>query len=259
MMKEVLLLKAGHCSSVERVSICDGSFKKILFPATFGVMSHKNQGTILFDTGYSAHFFEASKQFPYSLYPMAIPVSFRQKDAAYEQLNARGISPNKVKNIIISHFHGDHIAGLKDFPQATFICSKHDYDFYKQRTGVAAISHGFLPLLVPMDFERRTTFIESSPAIPLPRSLAPFTEGYDILGDGSVIAVALPGHSIGQYGCRAVQQNIPPSKLVSFFFDDFKKYKTTLAALHQLSILNPSLRIIPSHCIHTYNAWGSHE
>jgi glyoxylase-like metal-dependent hydrolase (beta-lactamase superfamily II) len=279
MIKDFKLLKAGHCKQLERVSIASGKWRHIEFPSLFSLITHTTKGNILFDTGYSSHFFDASKKFPYLIYPLVTPVTLKKEDIAVNQINRFNVSAESVKIIFISHFHADHIAGIKDFPQATFICSKEEYKFMIQKSGFAAVTNAFLPALMPSDFASRARFIEDCKVINISSELTPFKSGYDLFSDQSLIAVSLPGHTISQYGlflkapeaeyflvgdacwsCEAYEKNIPPAKLASFIFYKWQTYLKTLEMLHQLSLKKPELRIVSSHCQSAFHKWGcKHE
>ena len=66
----------------------------------------------------------ALKQFidlPYSLYRRITPLFLRPELAVARQLGAFGLKPPDIRLIFVSHFHADHIAGLRDFPDATYV------------------------------------------------------------------------------------------------------------------------------------------
>jgi ribonuclease BN (tRNA processing enzyme) len=42
------------------------------------------------------------------------PVYFDSKEAVVSQLKERGMQPRDLTAVILSHFHGDHVAGLRD-------------------------------------------------------------------------------------------------------------------------------------------------
>ena len=58
------------------------------------------------------------QKFPYSVYAKLTPVHFTEEQSIKQQLLLDGIQPEEIKYIILSHFHGDHTAGLPDFPKS---------------------------------------------------------------------------------------------------------------------------------------------
>ena len=73
-------------------------------------------GPMLFDTGYSQRFFDATRQFPYRLYRHATPVTLREDELAINQLSTLNLRPSDITRIFISHFHADHISALLSQP-----------------------------------------------------------------------------------------------------------------------------------------------
>ncbi|MCD8488418.1 MAG: MBL fold metallo-hydrolase [Desertifilum sp.] len=268
MSLKTTFFKAGYCTHPEAVVIRDGRWKTTQFPALFALISHPQFGAILFDTGYSDRFFQETRQFPLQLYALTTPVYFKPEDSAVRQLQHQGIEAAAVRFIIISHFHADHIGGLRDFPNAQFICFKSAYEAVKYRRGISALKAGFLVGLLPKDFEQRAIFVEDKPQVALPLQYTPFETGFDLLGDASLLAVELPGHATGQLGLffsdashqsyfliadacwlsRAYQEFIKPHPIANLIFSDGRQYGDTLSKIHQLHQLNPELKIIPTHC-----------
>ncbi|TGT34719.1 MBL fold metallo-hydrolase, partial [Mesorhizobium sp. M8A.F.Ca.ET.165.01.1.1] len=97
----------------------------------------------------------------------------------------------------ISHFHADHISGLSLFANARFIASDAAWLRLKARTARQNLRHGVFTELFPADFEARLDGLSKMKQVP-PRGDIP--GGADLFGDGSVIAVDLPGHADGQFG-----------------------------------------------------------
>lgn len=261
-INKVTAFKTGSCSSIEVITKRGGSFKKVHFPSLVFLIEHSS-GLILFDTGYGDHFFHASQSFPYRLYRMTTPVTYSKTDSIYRKLKNKGIDPTQIKRIILSHFHGDHTGGLLDFPQAKIICSKKGWDDVKNLTGVAAVKKAYLPETIPDDFETRTSFIEQTKSVTLSEEYAPFKKGFDLFGDGSIIAVFLEGHAKGQFGVligqtflcadaawsqSAIQTRTLPSKLTKLIIPSWDDYIETFDQLTDLYTNNPQIHIIPSHC-----------
>jgi glyoxylase-like metal-dependent hydrolase (beta-lactamase superfamily II) len=272
MSLKVNFFSAGYCTHPEAVVIRDGKWQQANFPSLFAAIFHPTLGVILFDTGYSHRFFQETRAWPLRLYALATPVYFQPADSAVSQLQQAGISPQSVKYIIISHFHADHVGGLQDFPNARFICFNSAYQAVKNRQGWSALKAGFLPGLLPTDFDHRRISVEDLQTVSLPTQYLPFDIGFDLFGDGSLLAIELPGHATGQLGLfvvdadersyfliadacwlsRAYQDFIRPHPIASLIFANDREYVDTLAKIHQLHQLNPELNIIPTHCAKTW-------
>jgi glyoxylase-like metal-dependent hydrolase (beta-lactamase superfamily II) len=224
-------------------------------------------GPIVFDTGYTQRFFSETSRFPAKFYRLVTPVQLNEAGDVATQLRARGVAPEAVRHVIVSHFHADHIGGLKDFPNAKFHCTRAAFDSVKNLRGWRAVKHAFLPGLLPPDFLERAVFAEDALLVRLPASHAPFSEARDLFGDGSLLAVDLPGHATGQMGIfltdtngrdcllaadacwlsRQYREFLMPHAIVRLLVD-WSAYKSTLEKLHQLHRHHPALRILPAHC-----------
>lgn len=260
-MIELTLLAAGSCRHPEWVTIRGGRLSPIEIPAIFALLRHPTLGPILYDTGYAPRFFAETARFPALFYRWITPVQISEEETAAAQLRRLGIAPEEVQLIILSHFHADHLGGALDFPNARFLYLPAAWQAVRGKSGVAAVRRAFLPGLMPPDFEARSLPVTKQVA--LPSSMAPFTEGYDVLGDGSVLGVRLDGHATGQMGIlvgdtflcadaawslRAVRENRPPHPIARVIMDDPVAYRESFGALVELHRRNPSMRIVASHC-----------
>ncbi len=270
-------LYVGQCQHLECLCARGGRKEKIDFPALCGLIHHPDVGWILFDTGYSNHFFEETQNYPERLYRTSLPVQLPEQQYLIIQLAQKGIKPEEIKLIIVSHYHGDHISGLKDFPNARFIASKIDSEKIQRyiHRRWRATSQGKLPGLLPDNYFNRLTFVEEYPVCALPKWMAPFLEGIDILGDGSLLLVYLPGHSKGQLGLLMPDANgrpvflvsdacwsLPaclegrlPSRLTYFFIENINAYKNTFNKVQMLGCREKEIVLLPSHCKQSWSAF----
>ena len=115
------LLKVGSCSHLECMAIGGGRWQGVEFPSLCALIGHPERGWMLYDTGYSEHFLAATETFPERFYRLLTPVELRSTECLVAQLQSLGIEAADIREVLISHFHGDHVAGLRDFPQCGFV------------------------------------------------------------------------------------------------------------------------------------------
>jgi|ERR1043165_3714533 glyoxylase-like metal-dependent hydrolase (beta-lactamase superfamily II) len=258
--------QAGFCKHYACVTLQGGKFKKLRYPALCFFIQHPRFGNILYDTGYSQRFCALTSSFPECIYQWITPVT--QTQDLKVQLQAKNINPETINFIIISHFHSDHLGGLMDFPNAKFICHSEAWKSIKHLGRYRSLFRAFIPRLLPKDFEIRLQLLNHRQTIKLTSDMIPFDTGYDILGDGSLIVIDLPGHAKGHIGVlfqdnmgkiiflvgdscwhkQSFQSLRMPSLLTYLFHDNKKTYVDTIQKLHQLYLKNPKIKIIPSHC-----------
>jgi glyoxylase-like metal-dependent hydrolase (beta-lactamase superfamily II) len=274
MLEDVRMLSAGFCLHPEFMSIRGGGWKPCRFPAGFLYLRHSRFGHVLFDTGYSDHFRKETASFPNLLYAKLMPPRFEAADRACDQLERMGVRASEVRTVVLSHFHADHIAGLRDFPKAKIVASRSGYMAMRKARGIGGLLNGLLPGLLPPDADDRICFSDLFAATSPPPTLAAFGQGRDLFGDGSALLVDLPGHSTGQIGLYlpetlqgalflvadaawsqdAIADFRPPPLLVTALLGETGTYRRTLENLHRLQHTLPNLTIRPAHCRHAVHA-----
>lgn len=269
-MREVrsIPLLTGSCRHPQAMTMRGGTLRPVDYHAVAMLLIHPEEGAILFDTGYDPAFLTATSHFPEIFYRLATPVNLPAGADAASQCRALGYQPEDVRHVILSHFHGDHLAGLHAFPNAAIHCARAGLQDLRRHTRVAATRRGLLPRLLPADLDQRTRFFEDARQVPLPADFHPFDSGADILGDNSLLAVELPGHCPGHWGLalrdarwgahllvadaawssQAIRENRPPPAISTGWLGDTRATRTTLDALHRLHIRNPEIRLTPCHC-----------
>jgi glyoxylase-like metal-dependent hydrolase (beta-lactamase superfamily II) len=250
------VLSDGWTQAHEAAAIRGGSwFKQLRFYATAVLLEHPQHGRVLFDTGYSSRFMEETQHWPYRLYRMLTPVTLTEPGGVIELLRKRGIDPRSVGDIIVSHWHADHIGGLRDFPWARLHTSAAAWRSVQGLRGTAALRRAFLPGLVPEGAEQRMRWL---------------AEGDDVFGCGTMRVLDLPGHAIGQIGVRFTDhagrkvllaadacwlspafREMRMPHAVTRLLHDWPVYQRSLERLHRLHCDEPDLMILPCHCPET--------
>ncbi|CAI6017104.1 hypothetical protein PAECIP112173_00105 [Paenibacillus sp. JJ-100] len=276
---------AGYCTHPEFLTLRGGSVKPVPFPAGFACIIHPVHGAMLLDTGYSSRFFEETAHLPNALYRHITPVVYQQGDSAVQFLERIGLQARDIRYVILSHFHGDHIAGVRDFPEAQFVYLPQAYEAVRSLGPIAAVKAGFLAGLLPDDFTQRSLLVNQEPK-PWTEAAAhadtellqrfPWNEVYDLFGDGSLLGVDVSGHAEGMMGLllrteqhsyflcadavwssRAFREQRRPHPLAGIIMSDRQEYRRNFDKLVQLHRQFPEIRIVPSHCQEVLSAWGT--
>jgi glyoxylase-like metal-dependent hydrolase (beta-lactamase superfamily II) len=270
------LLKVGHCRHPECIAVRGGSWRFTEFPALVGLIEHPDIGPVLYDTGYSPHFEQATQHLPERLYRWVTPHCLPEREQLGAQLEKLGIAPADVRLVLVSHFHADHVAGAKDFPNARFVAMRADWDAVTAMGRIEGLRHAFLPSLLPADFAGRLSFAEDAARIELPGYCRPFADGHDLLGDGSLIAVPLPGHTECQMGLffqdasgrpfflvadacwslESCRDNRPPTRIASLIVADGARFLDTFGRIRTLLLREPEVAVLPSHCAQSWRTHG---
>ncbi len=257
------VLDTGYCLASEHHLIRTGTRRTVHCHSIVAILEHPQHGWFLWDTGYAPRMLEATRWLPFRLYRWATPLRLDPKLAVVAQLARFGLTPADIRSVIVSHFHADHLCGLRDFPQARFVATKSAVDDVARRRGWSALRRGLIPSLLPEDFAERLTLLPDFIGAPL-GALGPT---HDFFGDGSVRFVMLPGHAHGQVGMlvqtddgplffvadgawmsRAIRENAPPHWLTHLIVDDAGAMQQTLTQLHEFARAHPEVTMIPTHC-----------
>jgi glyoxylase-like metal-dependent hydrolase (beta-lactamase superfamily II) len=231
------------------------------------LIQHPEKGWILYDTGYTQRFHEATKSYPNKIYADMTKVVINPENEVKAQLERNGIAIGDIKHIIITHFHGDHVAGLLDFPDATFYASRAALDQVLNVPNWRAFTKGILKDLIPKDLKERTVVVDEACQASNHSTLG---LKYDLFGDDSISMIPLPGHAAGQMGVmletarhhyfliadaswlkKTYQSLKLPNPIVRLFFDSWSDFKSSLNKVHAYHKQHPQTIIVPTHCAET--------
>ncbi|MBU6958235.1 MBL fold metallo-hydrolase [Pseudomonas sp. CVAP len=252
-MAKVTQFEVGYCTHIACMAQRGAGLRVCKFPARAYLLEVGSRRW-LWDTGYSTHFQEQTQSGLFRVYRQVTPVYFDPRESLLEQLRTAGLAGNDIEGLILSHFHADHIAGLRDFNQPNFICSGQGWQQTRTLRGFAALKQAFIPGLIPESFEARLQFMESFARVGLSEQLAPFDHGFELPGsEGQIFLVPLPGHAAGHIGAfiltdegwtllasdagwsaQSYQTLRGPSVLANLLMDDSRVYYDTLRRLNQL-------------------------
>lgn len=242
---KVVFANSAFVTVPERLVLQAGRWNFIQLKVRYGFVEHPKFGPVLIDTGYGPQVTVADNRGLFlKLYARVINPQLNNDELPAALLGKFGYDLASVKYVIVTHFHADHIAQLTAFPNAKFIVSSNALQFIKQRSDMKNIADGIFCELLPDDIEERLICQTASKKVTAPLSLG---EGADIFGDGSMLAIDLPGHAHGQFGVCfphlevpllyavdaqwlnvAVLENRLPGPPASLVADDRKALKTSV-------------------------------
>ena len=161
--------------------------RDITIPVSMWVIDHP-KGLVVFDTGINAAVTQDCKSYWQPGLCDFLKPTNKREEMIDAQLKKIGLSTDKVKVVITSHTHLDHVGNIKMFPYAIHVLQKKELyqgwfpEKFQGRTGGAFV-------MADLEGTRDFNFLE--------------LEGdYDLYGDGSIIILATPGHTLGHQSVK---------------------------------------------------------
>lgn len=150
------------------------------FVMTAALVKHP-RGDLLIDTGLGRTIETQLLLMPRSFRIVTDPELARP---AADQLDAAGYDRTRLRGILLTHAHWDHVSGVADFPGVPVLVTADERRFIDQGSWITAIARSTPGVRYEVyDFE-------GGPYLGFPRS-------HDVFGDGSVVVVPAPGHTPG--------------------------------------------------------------
>ncbi|HEY2511483.1 MAG TPA: MBL fold metallo-hydrolase [Polyangiaceae bacterium] len=152
---------------------------------TVAVVVRDNGDVVLVDCGFSRETCRDPVKTLGRVQTMGLGLRVKQEESAVEQLARHGIPKERVKAIVATHFHLDHIGGTRDFPNAELVCN----DLELAAASLKPPAGGYRP--ADWDGARlRPVRLTSGPSYG-------FGASHDVFGDGEIVLLDAHGHTAG--------------------------------------------------------------
>ncbi|TGQ51725.1 MBL fold metallo-hydrolase [Mesorhizobium sp. M1C.F.Ca.ET.193.01.1.1] len=195
---KIVFANSAWVNAAERLILRGGGWQSVRLRVRYALIFHPVAGPVLVDTGYTPEALSGERRGRMlRLYGALLKPELNAAEQVLPVLSRFGLSPDDIRTVIVTHFHADHISGLSLFPKARFIASDAAWARVRSRTPRQNLRHGVFTELFQADFETRLDGLSSKPRV---EANGGVPGGADLFGDGSVIAVDLPGHADGQFG-----------------------------------------------------------
>jgi N-acyl homoserine lactone hydrolase len=160
-------------------------------PCPAFLIRHPSAGAILVDTGLHPSVATDGQE---NFGRLAARIGNPSIDAGADvpaQLRARGLDPNEVPIVVMTHMHIDHTSAISEFPNSTFIASEVEWE--AATVGPKPSLNGYRRVHFDYAFDYRTVDFDRGGI----ESYSSFARCFDLFGDGSVRLAYTPGHSAG--------------------------------------------------------------
>ena len=162
--------------------------RDVTIPVSMWIIDHP-KGLVVFDTGNNVAISDGGcKSYWAPGNCDGLRPSQKRDDVIDRQLQKAGFSADKVKVVVTSHAHLDHIGNIKMFPKAIHVIQKKELyqawwpEKFQRAGGVFVVG----------DFDgpaRDFTYLE-------------LDGDYDLFGDGTVMVLSTPGHTLGHQSMK---------------------------------------------------------
>ena len=160
----------------------------VTLPISMWIIDHP-KGLVVFDTGNNVAITDNCKGYWSAGFCDFLKPSQKREDVIDMQLKKLGYSLEKVKVVVTSHAHLDHIGNIEMFPNAIHVMQKKElYQMWFPEKFQGRTSPGFFVLA---DFEKAREF-----------NFMELEGDYDLFGDGSVLILSTPGHTLGHQAMK---------------------------------------------------------
>jgi len=203
----------------------------ITLPIPSFLVEHPEAGPFLVDTGLHASVASDPAENLGRVAKALYTIDMAPTDAAPAQVSGRGVDPDAIELVLMTHLHYDHASGATQFPNATFLVERREWEA-ANRGGLLQGYHR--PHLDPALRWRAIDVAGEA----------------DLFGDGSVRLFHTPGHTRGHVSLllrlgggeqllltadAAYAQRTLDKRLVPLFVDEHDAYLASLDSLIALS------------------------
>ena len=232
-------------------------------PVPAFLVQHPGAGILLIDTGLHPSVAVHPRQNMGRVAPLVFrDLEMDPNQAVPAQLRARGIPPGDVRAVIMTHLHMDHASAISEFPQATFVVSKPEWEAATDQGQL----HGYVTRQFDHGFDYRLLDFDG----PDTSSFSGFARSFDLFGDGSVRTVFTPGHTLGHMsvvlrtkgrevlvaGDAIYLRETLDTGHLPYRTEDEHLFRRSLREIQQYRKETPDALIIPGH---DWKAWQELE
>ena len=216
---------------------------------TFAWLIDHKDGPIVVDTGQGTHLLEHGRSLhPYVRWEVAFRID--PEEEIGPRLQALGVGPRDVRQVILTHLHMDHDGGLRHFPNSEILVAPGELGLAR---GWMGMMRGYRPNRWPSWFDPVALDLSDGP-------VGAFATSKRMTAAGDVVVVATPGHTANHLsvlvhdddvavllaGDTSYSQDLMLAGKVDGVSPDVATAAKTLAAIRQFTLAQPTI-YLPTH------------
>jgi N-acyl homoserine lactone hydrolase len=252
---EHLHREEGRFSPLRALGIGVPEADLVNVPVGSFLVEHPGAGPLLVDTGmHPSVAVDPRANFGRLLARAFRDLSVDQASTAPALLRARGVEPDDVTVVVMTHLHADHASAASEFRNATLVVDQAEW---AASTAWDAVLHGYVRGQLDHALDWRTLDFDG----PGSDSFSAFGRALDLFGDGSVRCVHTPGHTAGHlsvvvrlrdreallagdaiYTMRTLRESRLPSRC-----EDWHHFRRSLREIQLYARQTPDALIVPTH------------
>ena len=160
--------------------------REVMMPVNMYIIDHP-KGLVLFDTGNNVAISDGNCKSHWTSWICDnLQPSQTRAEVIDKLLEKVGYSVGDVKIVITSHSHLDHIGNIEMFPDAIHVIQKKEL---YQAWWPEKFQRGGAHVMADYDDARDFTYFE-------------LDGDYDLFGDGSMVVISTPGHTLGHQSVK---------------------------------------------------------
>lgn len=192
MFEKIWIYHCGYCLAPSSWVMPGEPTHRVKLPFMALAALHPEHGLVLVDAPYG-HDGPRNVGALLGALLRATAVRFEDDWSVIPRIEQLGHRPSQVEHVLMTHLHYDHTGGMKELGHATFHVARREWNAATTARPFEALTQGY----AVSDFRALNAHVAPFSS---PERYDRADPGVDLLGDGSVRAIALPGHAVGHTG-----------------------------------------------------------
>ena len=224
-----------------------------------GVLVRHTKGDVLIDTGFGPNAEAQMNELPVPARAFGLQIVSGAKDrkSILDLLSTVGERPDRVDRILITHSHYDHLGGATQLAVPVYVSAPEAKWMTEQASNPTITPPSLVAAVKP---RLKIMAYDSGPYLG-------FEKSKDFYGDGTIVAVPLPGHTPGSQGfflklgqrrifligdaadtLEAAERGLPKSPAIRTNTDfDPDVADTTTRRISDFHRAHPEIDLVPAH------------